>query len=118
VADTLAPTFGETIRREWKFYALILALTAILFLTFVWREQAKSHPVEEIHTIQGFFVTADYGAGTPLVRTRDKAGRGYAARIEGQLDRNCAVGRPIRVLRNGVAIRLPPNPCPKEAVAN
>jgi hypothetical protein len=118
VADTLAPTFGETIKRGWKFYALILALTAILFVAFVWRERAKSNPVEEIHTIQGFFVTADYGAGTPLVRTRDKEGRSYTARDEGRLAGNCAVGQPIRVLRNGLAIRLPPNPCLKDAVAS
>ncbi len=105
-------------RRGWKFYTLILFLTAILILALARREQAKSGAIEEVHTIQGFFVTADYGSGTPLVRTRDKSGRSYTARIEGRLDESCKVGQPIRVLRNGLAIRLPPAPCPENLVAS
>ena len=101
----------ERVKRNW--FLIVVALGTLLVVWSLYqRDKAFAEPADlQTHTVIGFSVTADYGSGTPIARTRDKDGNEFAARAYAEIGSECAVGDPILVEMRGVNASLPLNPC-------
>lgn len=112
MVDPFKPSKVERFRQNLSLVLLLLGLAATVIWGFsMHQSSAREEGQREVHTVTGFFVTADYGSGAPLVRTVDQQGHEFTGRTTAEIGMSCKVGDKIKVERKGLSIKLLPDPC-------
>lgn len=106
-------------RESWRLILFLIGPILALVLVYTLRNYWITQPaVNETHTVTGFFVSANYGNGTPLIQTKDNRGNSYTARATANVGKDCTVGNRIDVRRQGLSVTPIPKSCRDAELVN